>query len=357
MTHHDRRADRVSVRRSRRDILAAGAGALAGFGLRHPLPRVAAAQGATPSACPATAPDQNAAVAIRWFDEGVSAHDTTVLDALLAPGVGIGAPTSTAPVVRATFEALMESFPDLQLTVEQTVAEGDRVAVRWQAAGTDVGGSADYPATGRYAVWTGIDIFRFACGGIAESWEASDVLSRMRQLGLLPELGDPIVALPETVERETPPADCPAGTVAENRAVVQRWFADAVNPRHLDLLGEIVSPGAVLHATGFPDLVGPDDLAQLFSALFSGFSDLHFTVEEGPAEGDFVVERWAASGTNDGVFQGIAPTGRAVRWSGITIYRLACGKIAEIWTEADTLGRLRQLGVIGGTPIAGTPTA
>jgi predicted ester cyclase len=357
MSRHDRRALCLSSRGSRRDVLAAGAGALAAFDWWRPLSRIAAAQEASPTACQETTPDENTALAIRWFDEGVSAHDTTVLDALLAPGVGSGTPTAATPAARASFAALMTSFPDLQLTVQQTVAEGDRVAVRWQAAGTDVGGSADYPATGRSAVWTGIDIFRFACGGIAESWEESDVLSRMRQLGLLPELGEPIVALPETVERETPPADCPAGTIAENRAVVQRWFADAVNPRRLDLLGEIVAPGAVLHATGFPDLVGPDDLTQLFSALFAGFSDLHFSVDEGPAEDNFVVERWDASGTNDGVFQGIAPTGRAMHWSGITMYRLACGKIAEIWTEADTFGRLRQLGVIGGTPVAATPTA
>jgi predicted ester cyclase len=251
----------------------------------------------------------------------------------------------------------MAGFPDLQVTVEQTVAEGDQVAVRWQATGTDVGGSPDYPATGRFAVWTGIDIFRFACGGIAQVWHQADDLSRLRQLGLLPELGEPIVALPETVERETPPGDCPAATVDENRAVAARWFGDAVNPRALDHLRDLVAPEAVLHATGFPDLVGPDDIAQLFAALFAAFPDLRFGVEAGPAEGDFVVERWTASGTNEGVFQGIAPTGRAMRWSGVNIYRLACGQIAEIWTEADTLGRLRQLGVIAApaTPVAGTP--
>lgn len=352
MTRLDRHARCLFGARSRRDLLAAAGGALTTLGWRLPLSNSAAAQEATPPVCPATTPEENTALATRWFDEGVSAHDTSVLDALIASGAGSG-----TPAARATFEALMESFPDLQVTVQQTVAEGDRVAVRWQASGTDAGGSAEYPATGRSAVWTGIDIFRFACGGIAEIWEASDALSRLRQLGLLPELGEPIVALPETVERETPPAGCPAGTIAENRAVVRRWFADAVNPRQLDLLGEIVLPAAVLHATGFPDLVGPDDLAQLFSALFAAFSDLRFTVEEGPAEGDFVVERWSASGTNDGVFQGIAPTGRAMRWDGVNIYRLACGKIAEIWTEADTLGRLRQLVVLEATPSASSPTA
>jgi predicted ester cyclase len=113
----------------------------------------------------------------------------------------------------------------------------------------------------------------------------------------------------------------------------------------------------VLHAAGFPAAVVPEGISDLFGALFDGFSDLSFTTEPRPAEGDLVVETWTASGTHDGAFQGVAATGRAVRWSGIDIYRVACGHIAEVWTEADTLGLLRQIGAISnpGTPVAGGP--
>jgi predicted ester cyclase len=126
----------------------------------------------------------------------------------------------------------------------------------------------------------------------------------------------------------------------------------------LPAFGEIVAPDGVLHAASFPDEVGPAAIASLFDALFAGFSDLKFTVQPGPAAGDRVVEIWTATGTNDGSFQGIAATGKTATWMGINIYRVACGKIAEIWTEADALGRLEQMGLPapGATPAA-TPAA
>ena len=230
------------------------------------------------------------------------------------------------------------------------------MATRWQATGTDTGGFRGNPPTGRAATWTGITLFTFKCGRIVQIVDQSDGLSRMRQMGLLPELGPAILATPEIVSVASPAAACPLASTEEHRAVAQRWFADAVNPRALDLLDEIVAPDAVLHAAGFPDATGPEGIKGLFRALFAGFSDLQFSVEPGPAEGDLVLERWTAIGTHDGEFQGVAPTGRSMSWSGINIYRIACGQIAEVWDEADTLGRLQQLGVIPSSGAAASAT-
>ncbi len=63
-------------------------------------------------------------------------------------------------------------------------------------------------------------------------------------------------------------------------------------------------------------------------------------------EDDRVVVRWTATGTQTGEFQGIAPTGKKVTWTGVNIYRFECGKIAEQWSELDGIGRLQQLGVL-----------
>jgi predicted ester cyclase len=64
------------------------------------------------------------------------------------------------------------------------------------------------------------------------------------------------------------------------------------------------------------------------------------------AEGDKVVQRWTFRGTHQGEFMGIPATGVQVILSAIEIFRLADGKIAEQWVEADNLGSLQQLGVI-----------
>jgi steroid delta-isomerase-like uncharacterized protein len=72
-------------------------------------------------------------------------------------------------------------------TVEDVIAEDDRVAVRWTNAGTHVGSFAGVPATGRSFTIAGIDIYRVAGGSLCEHWHVIDQLSMLGQLGLLPE--------------------------------------------------------------------------------------------------------------------------------------------------------------------------
>ena len=78
----------------------------------------------------------------------------------------------------------------------------------------------------------------------------------------------------------------------------------------------------------------------------AAFSDLQFTVEEQVAEGDRVVTRWTATGTHDGDLLGIAPTGTVGTTTGISINRIADGKVAEDCTNWDALGLMQQLGAI-----------
>lgn len=76
--------------------------------------------------------------------------------------------------------------PDLVMTVNDIVAEGDRVAVRWTATGTNTGEGKGLPATGKRVTATGMTFWRMKEGKIAEEWGVVDMLSVMKQLGLLP---------------------------------------------------------------------------------------------------------------------------------------------------------------------------
>jgi len=78
----------------------------------------------------------------------------------------------------------------------------------------------------------------------------------------------------------------------------------------------------------------------------TAFPDLHFTVEDMIAEGDKVVARLTARGTQAGAFMGIPPTGKQASITAIDINHMAGGKSVEHWLEMDTLGLLQQLGVI-----------
>jgi steroid delta-isomerase-like uncharacterized protein len=83
-------------------------------------------------------------------------------------------------------EAMFTAFPDLQVTIEDMVAEGDRVVKRWTARGTHDGEFMGIPATGNQIEVTGIDIYRMAGDKIEECWSNSDALGMMQQLGVIP---------------------------------------------------------------------------------------------------------------------------------------------------------------------------
>jgi steroid delta-isomerase-like uncharacterized protein len=81
------------------------------------------------------------------------------------------------------------AFPDIQYTVEDLIAEGDKVVARFSARGTHRGEFQGIPATGRSASVTGIGIYRVASGKIVEQWGIFDQLGMMQQLGVIPAPG------------------------------------------------------------------------------------------------------------------------------------------------------------------------
>ena len=79
-----------------------------------------------------------------------------------------------------------------------------------------------------------------------------------------------------------------------------------------------------------------------------GFPDVANTIEDIIAEGDKIVARWRSRATHQGEYMGIPPTGEEVEVTGITLYRIQGGKIAESWNVEDKLGLLRQIGAFPG---------
>lgn len=84
--------------------------------------------------------------------------------------------------------SLRNSFPDMQMKVEDVFGEGDRVALRWSCTGTHKGEFGSFPASGKRTKVTGTDIFRFSGGKIVENWSHWDALGLMQQIGAVPEL-------------------------------------------------------------------------------------------------------------------------------------------------------------------------
>ena len=77
-----------------------------------------------------------------------------------------------------------------------------------------------------------------------------------------------------------------------------------------------------------------------------GFPDVVSTIADLIAEGNKVAARWRSRATHQGDYMGIAPTGKEVKFTGISFYRIEAGRIAESWNEEDELGLMRQIGAI-----------
>jgi steroid delta-isomerase-like uncharacterized protein len=142
-------------------------------------------------------------------------------------------------------------------------------------------------------------------------------------------------------------------SAADDKALVRRFWEGLVGTGDFALADELLAPGYTVHYAGNPPM-DRDGFLQFLGALRSAFPDLAVTVEDLlAAEGGEVAVRWTWSGTQQGPFLGIPPTGKAVTGSGIGLFRIANGRIVEDFVQEDTFGLLQQLGAI---PAPGRPT-
>jgi steroid delta-isomerase-like uncharacterized protein len=135
---------------------------------------------------------------------------------------------------------------------------------------------------------------------------------------------------------------------SENKTLALRAHLEVMNQGHLDVADEIFSPEVVWHTSLLPPEAqrGPDGFKLFARAVRGAFPDFRLTEEDTVAEGDKVVNRWHFRGTQKGEFAGIPPTHKLVTTTGIDIFRIADGRIVEVWQTWDQLGFLQQLGAM-----------
>jgi predicted ester cyclase len=126
-----------------------------------------------------------------------------------------------------------------------------------------------------------------------------------------------------------------------NKQVLRRLL-DGMDSGNWAVLDSVLSPDLVVHFPG--DRLDRQETEATTRMFYTAFPDLSHTIEDLLAIDDKVVLRATDRGTHRGDFQGIAPTGKAVACEVIAIYRLADGKIVEIWEQGDFLGLRQQLG-------------
>ena len=133
-------------------------------------------------------------------------------------------------------------------------------------------------------------------------------------------------------------------TTDDNKALVQRFFEEVINQRNVAALDQFVPAGGGVNHTVPAGM--PQQASQMLGLYLAAFPDAQATVEDLLADGDKVVARVSITGTHQGAFRGIVPTGKPITVMGVHIFRVANGKLVEHWGLMDRHSALQQLGVV-----------
>jgi steroid delta-isomerase-like uncharacterized protein len=137
--------------------------------------------------------EANKTISQRSFEEIWNQGKLDAIDALydanqVSHGLGIDVPPGTAGL-RQFVSIYRTAYPDTHFTIDDQIAEGDKVVTRWSATGTHRGEFMGIPATGKRVTVTGIAINRIVGGKIVETWNNFDALGQLQQLGVIPAPG------------------------------------------------------------------------------------------------------------------------------------------------------------------------
>lgn len=130
-----------------------------------------------------------------------------------------------------------------------------------------------------------------------------------------------------------------------NGHVMQRAFAEIMTRGNVEVIDELFASDFAGHDTS-GGTFGRDEFREGVLAVLSAFSERQVVIADQVVAGDKVATRWQAIGVHSGEFNGIPATGRQVSMTGISIDRVAGGKVVESWEVTDDAGLLRQLGVL-----------
>ncbi len=132
----------------------------------------------------------------------------------------------------------------------------------------------------------------------------------------------------------------------QNKTVVRRLYEEVFNALDTTLLDELVASDVIIHDPMMGELQGIDAFRQFTTVFITAFPQQHTTLEALIAEDDLVAVLHTHTGTHNGSFMGMPPTGKPIKVEGIEFFRVRDGKIIELWRHDDDAGLMRQLGAV-----------
>src|SRR4029453_3926154 len=136
-------------------------------------------------------------------------------------------------------------------------------------------------------------------------------------------------------------------SVDENKAIIRAFVETVWNGRQLDRADELVAADFVDHAPMPGQAPGLEGVKRKGAIFSDGISDFRITIEGLVAEGDKVAVRRTYGGTHrGGPLLGIPATGKRFQFGGISIFRVANGRLVQPWEQLDRVGVMEQAGVV-----------
>ena len=264
-----------------------------------------------------TTPSTSGSALYNRFLTAFNAGDLTAVATVIAPDFEDHHPGFDISGVDSYLAALRNAHETLQIQGEllEVLESGDRVVTRVRLTGKHVGSVLGVEPTGRDVAWETTEVWRVADGAFAERWAVDDLLGLRTQIS------------PE-----------------EDNVRVVRRVSDVVNARDYDAMDELFSPSFVDRNPAW----SVESLEELKGIIRAAHEALDFTANldalyaAGP---DRVNMHITFTGRHVGTFFGVEPTGKAVEWTSLEVYRLEDNKVVERWVQADTAGLMAQVGV------------
>jgi steroid delta-isomerase-like uncharacterized protein len=144
-------------------------------------------------------------------------------------------------------------------------------------------------------------------------------------------------------------------SLEQNKTIVRQVYEEVNDKVRYDLLDELMTDDFVIHTPMPVPAPGRDGFRQLLAYLRGGFPIQHTAIHQLIAEGDLVVAHHTHHVTHSGEFMGMPPTGKEIAVQGIEIFRLADGRIVEMWHQDDMLSLFQQLSMISVLGLAESP--
>jgi predicted ester cyclase len=289
--------------------------------------------------------NDNKALARRFFEE-FDRRSWDNIAKLLVPGEVSHLPGAPGPLEWPAHKefagAFVNAFPDCWHDIDDQVADDDNVVTRITFRGHHTGDLMGIPPTGREIAMGGMSWFKCSGGKIAEEWTHFDRLGLMIQLGVAPPppAGDPL-PLGKADEQEN------LQPLGDPMMVVRRWLERVDHGGVPDANAYVASEYLDHNPPPFPGMgSGITAVWQSFPYALSAFSDFHHEMDAQIRENDKVASRITGFGRHTGEFLGVPASGKDLIMSGISIHRVADGKLQEHWAQIDAMSMLQQMGAI-----------